>query len=229
MKKLIDGLYIIPGLVNMYLAKMAGGWTLIDTGFPKSEDKTIQSIRSVGMEPEDIRHMVLTHCHVDHVGGAAALKRASGATTYAHQDDVAIIQGERGFRPVKPSPGLRNRVLGTLITKIVPKVEPTHVDVTLESGRPLPFADDVSVVHIPGHCQGQVALLWARDGGVLIAADACVNRKGLQYAVVNEDIGEARRSLEKLSKLEFEIACFGHGDPILSGASGEFRRTWLPA
>ena len=61
--KLIDGLYLMPGIVNVYLLDAPGGLTLVDTGFPRDTSKILASIGALGRRPEDLRHIVLTHAH----------------------------------------------------------------------------------------------------------------------------------------------------------------------
>ena len=74
-----------------------------------------------------------------------------------------------------------------------------------------------------------MAFLWPEHGGVLIAADAAANVFGLGLSPVYEDLDEGRRSLGKLAGLDFEVACFGHGKPIPSGASRRFAQKWPAA
>jgi hypothetical protein len=61
---------------------------------------------------------------------------------------------------------------------------------------------------------------------VLIAADACSNLPRLGLSLGYEDLEEGRRSLLKLSALDFQVACFGHGKPILKDAGLKFKRLW---
>ena len=77
----------------------------------------------------------------------------------------------------------------------------------------------------PGHCAGQVALLW-QGGRLLICADVCSNVLGLGGPIAFEDAGEGRRSQRRLAGLDFQAACFGHGRPIVSGAAQRLRRAF---
>ncbi len=224
----LPGLYIIPGLVNVYLLETVNGDALIDTGFPGSADKILAALKSIGKTPQDVRHILLTHAHPDHVGSAAALKQATGATIYAHAIDAPLIEGTAPRRAGYAAPGLRNYLMTKILLSTLPKVEPTKVDSLVAAEEKLPFADDVVAIHAPGHCAGQVALLWNRHGGVLFTADACINRGGLQLTAAVEDLETTRRTLTKISALDFEVACFGHGPPIMHGASLAFRNIWPP-
>ena len=228
MTQIVDGLYMVSGLVNVYLLATQDGYALIDTGFPGSAEKILKALKSVNVAPTEVRHMVLTHAHPDHIGSAAALKQATGATVYAHAEDAPIIEAGTGFRSVVATPGLRNRIMTKILSGRVAKVDATPVDHLIADGQSLPFDPDLVVVHIPGHCLGQVALLWKKHGGVLLTADACINRGGLKLTAAVEDEELTRLSLAKLAGLDFEIACFGHGKPINVDAHNHFKRTWLP-
>ena len=226
-KPIIDGLAMLPGLVNSYVMDGPGGSVLIDTGFPGAAPKILAGIRALGKRPEDIRHILLTHAHPDHIGGAAALKRATGAQIYIHAVDAPIVETGGPFRPTGTAPGLRNLIFKTLVLGWVKRVEPTAVDHRLEGGRGVPFDDDLRAIHIPGHCAGQLAFLWRRAGGVLFTADACVNMRGMQIPAAVEDYARAQVDVRMLAALPFEIACFGHGPPIMGGADTVLRKRWL--
>lgn len=223
-----DQLYILRGLVNVYLMETDDGLALIDTGFRSSGDKILAALAALGRRPDEIRHIVITHAHPDHMGSAAQLKRATGAQVYAHAIDAPIIETGTGFRRGKPAPGWRNFLLVHLLLRRTLKkpFEPTHVDHLIEDGIPLPFAPDLVPIHTPGHAAGQVSLLWRRDGNLLFTADACINIRGLDVAAAHEDIAETLRSLRKLCTFDFDKAVFGHGPPILARADEAFRRKW---
>ncbi len=227
-KLVVEGLYLLPGLVNVYLMRTSDGFALIDTGFPKSAEKILNAIKALAIEPSEVKHIVLTHGHPDHIGSAAALKQATGATVYAHALEAPIIQAGKGFRKAYASPGVKNWIMTQILLRLITKVDPTEVDKFIADGESLPFDKDLVAIHIPGHCSGQLAFLWKRHGGVLFTADACINQKGMRLTAAVEDLEETRRSLAKLSGYTFKTACFGHGEPILEGADEAFRREWLP-
>jgi glyoxylase-like metal-dependent hydrolase (beta-lactamase superfamily II) len=201
------------------------GLTLVDTGVSGSADKILAAIRELGKQPSDVRQILVTHAHPDHIGSLATLKRATGAKVYAHSLDAPIVRSGAGFRPLTPAPGLIVGILFRLFIKQpFPTVDGTGVDVEVNDGDELPIGGGLKVVHIPGHCKGQVAFLRARNGGLLFAADACANIPRLGWSLGYEDFEEGKRSLAKLSALTFDVACVGHGKAISKGAAGRFRQ-----
>ena len=196
-----------------------------EEGLPGSADKIVQAIKALGKKPSDVRHIVLTHAHPDHIGGLAALKKATGAEAYMHALDAPIAEFGRGFRPMKPAPGFKTGVLFRLFVRMKP-VEGATIDHRIVDGQQLPFAPDLTAIHVPGHCAGQIALLWRQHGGVLFAADACSNMMGLGWSLGYEDFEQGRSSLKKLAALRFNTACFGHGKAILHEAAARFREKW---
>ena len=83
----------------------------------------------------------------------------------------------------------------------------------------------IEVIHVPGHCAGQVALLW-RPGRMVFAGDVCMNIMGLGDPVGFENLEEGHASQRKLASLSFDAAGFGHGGPIARDASTRFRNKW---
>ena len=221
-----DGLHLIPvGTVNVFLIDAPDGLVLIDTGLPNSADAILGAMQSLGKAPADLRHIVLTHAHPDHIGSLAALVRATGAETWMHPLDAPIAERGSGFRPMKPAPELLKALMFLLFVRSNATVEPARIDHLVEDGDILPIAGGLTVIHVPGHCAGQVALL-SRDRGVLFAADACANLLGLGGPIGYEDLEEGRRSQRKLAGFDFQTACFGHGKAILANAANRFRQTW---
>ena len=231
-EQVVPGLYQIPfGVVNSFYIDDPDGGVLIDTGFPGNDEKILGALRELGKQPSDVKHLLLTHTHADHIGNAAALRKTTGAQTYMHPLDAPITEAGTGFRPMKPAPGLLNTLFATFVhVRIVVfkmHVEPCPIDQRVENGEMLPIAGGIRAIHAPGHCAGQLCFLWEQHGGVLLAADTCGNGKGLEYSIAYEDIELGTRTLGELAKLEFQAAVFGHGKPIRENAAARFRERWL--
>ena len=214
------------GPVNTYILDSSDGCVLIDTGVPGKAEKILAGIEKAGKCVSDIRHIILTHAHPDHIGSFAALKKRTHAKAYMHPADTQIAIAGTGFRPLKAAPGLLRGIMFKLCIARG-SVEGAPIDYDVENGDVLPGG--LQVIHVPGHCAGQIALLWPHRGGVLIGADVCANIMGLGLSLGYEDLELGRCSLRELSALNFQIACFGHGKPILRDASRRFRELWLPS
>jgi glyoxylase-like metal-dependent hydrolase (beta-lactamase superfamily II) len=199
--------------------------TLIDSGYPGSSERILAAVRKLGRDPTKIRHIIATHCHADHAGGLADLKRATGAQTYAHPEDADLIGQGHGIRSLTPGPTVLGKILFKLVVANAPvEYPPAQIDHELIDGQTLPWLQDARVIHAPGHCQGQICLLWPPGGGVLFAADSAAHIGGLNHMICHEDFSMAQTTLSELSRLEFARAVFGHGRPIGKRAHLRFRK-----
>ena len=223
-KPVTEGLHLIPaGAVNVYLIDGPDGLTLIDTGFPDGEAKIRKGLASLGKSVAEIRNILVTHAHVDHVGGLAALQKESGARTWMHGADAPIAASGGPFRPMRPSPDLLGKVMFKLFVKPGATVAPARTDQIVSDGDHIPVAGGIAVIHAPGHSAGHVAYLW-RD--VLFVGDACMNQLGFRLSIGYEDLATGRVSLRRLGAYDYDIACFGHGAPLVGQASRKFRKRW---
>ena len=212
------------GLVNSYLLATEDGLLLIDSGYPNSADKIFAAVREAGYDPSNIRHLLLTHMHIDHAGSAAEVRRRTGARTYAHPLDAPLIETGVGMRPdTTRSPGLVEALVYFFYIKgHDTSYEPLPVDQLLEDGQVLPLAGGLEVIHAPGHCAGQVVLLLRQDK-LLIAADICSHTLGLGESVVNEDHALAQQTILRVADYPFERAVFGHGDALTERANQQLK------
>ena len=96
-----------------------------------------------------VRHILLTHAHVDHVTGVAAARRALGAPVYLHRDDLFLYEGAVQ----------QGALFGVSVEP------PPPVDVFYTAGQVIPFGHyEVRPHHTPGHCPGGVCLQVGRTG-----------------------------------------------------------------
>jgi glyoxylase-like metal-dependent hydrolase (beta-lactamase superfamily II) len=210
--------------VNAFLIAGEDGLALVDSGLPKRKDTILGTVAGIARQPADLKHILITHYHVDHMGSLADLKDASDAKSYVHPADSPIVRGD------EPQPGpnrssLLGKLVGPLAERLSPEPRAATVDEEVQDGEELPIAGGIKVVHTPGHTPGHLAfLLPAKD--VLFVGDAAANILGLRvppnpYTV---DPHQARESIRKLAALEFDVACFGHGRVLKGEANLKFRR-----
>lgn len=207
------------GDVSAYLVETAAGRVLVDTGFAHTLDDLREWLGAVGGPAPSL--ILLTHAHPDHAGGAAALRAEWGVPVAMHPVDAALVRAGSGGRPMVAGPDCDAETLARINGGL--RVEPVEVDVELRDGQTVPGFDELRVRHAPGHCAGQVVVM-VESAGVLVAADAASNRTELRLPRVAEDYELAAATFARLgAELDFEVAVFGHGDPVEGGAVVAFR------
>ena len=225
-KRVIEGVHVIPmGRANAFLIEGDDGLTLIDAGFPAKEATLFEAVRGLGHSLDQLKHLIFTHHHSDHIGSAAAIVRQTGARTYMHPLDIPMAESGGPFRPMSPAPGVLRQLMCRLFYNHNERVAPVAIDQPLIDGDIVPIAGGIDVIHIPGHCAGQVALLW-RPGRMLFAGDVGMNLMGIGDPVGFESLQDGRASQRKLASLSFDGAGFGHGAPIAHDACTGFRNKW---
>jgi glyoxylase-like metal-dependent hydrolase (beta-lactamase superfamily II) len=203
---LAEGIDVVEGLWvgNAYLVRGADGLLLVDSGTPGSAKRILASIEGIGAEPGDLRTIVLTHWHPDHMGSAAELRRLTGARIAIHELDAPVLAGRE--RPAKG-----RRTMGLLLR--VFRVAPVVADLTVGSGDVL---GGLEVIHVPGHTAGSIAL--RRADGIVFSGDALLgDRQGRLRppdAGLSLDPERASASAAELRSLASPLLLPGHGAPV---------------
>lgn len=217
-----DAWLLALGNANVVLLRNGSELVLFDAGFPGHEQVVFNAIAALGMQRSDLKHLVFTHGHPDHIGSAAAILRETRATTWMHAADALLAETCGPFRLMTRAPGLLHSLVYKLVWKPEARMEPFAIDHHMVNGDVLPVAGGLKVIGTPGHCAGQVAFLW-RGERLLIGGDVFMNLFGLADPVGFEDEAEGRRSQRKIAALQFDAAAFGHGSAITSNASDRVR------
>ncbi|GLY65898.1 MBL fold metallo-hydrolase [Amycolatopsis taiwanensis] len=207
---------------QLYLWHDADRLTLIDAGPPGSAAAIAEAIRGLGFSLDKVTSIVLTHFHIDHAGSAAELRELSGAEVLAHAGDVPFLQGKAPPRPVLED---WERPLFEQVTAESPDIAPpwpTPVDRALTGGEVLDFGDGARVLSVPGHTDGSIAVHLPKHRA-LFTGDTIANVNRVMLGTFNLDKGKTIESMRSLAELEVDLACFGHGDPIVSGAGERLR------
>jgi glyoxylase-like metal-dependent hydrolase (beta-lactamase superfamily II) len=206
------------GHVHAFLLDAGGELSLVDTLFESDARLVLGEISRLGRRPSDLKRIAITHGHRSHLGGLAALKRASGATVYAHEWEADIVSGDRRAQPVTLLPKQSLRLLpfqlGLWLNR--PKHVPCPVDESLSDGDAF---GPLQVLHAPGHSPGHLSFHWP-ERGFLIVGDAIATWPELcaGWRAFNLNKRQHRASLQRLAALEPRLVGVGHGEPIVERA-----------
>ncbi len=223
LREVIDGLYQVRTRGSRaYLALDGDDITLIDTGGPGSGVRILRAVEELGRQPDEITTIVITHCHLDHVGGLPELQGWIPARTGVHLAEAGHLESEEPL----PTP-FSHPLLARLCEPFLLRNDPgaARVDVRLQDDDVLPVLGGMRVVHAPGHTAGSISLHFPERGALLVgdAMQFKFGRLMLPNRFFTQDLGEAVRSVQKLAALDFETLCFSHFRPILAGADSRVR------
>jgi glyoxylase-like metal-dependent hydrolase (beta-lactamase superfamily II) len=208
---------------NAYLIDGDDGLTLVDVGRSKAVGLLLNAITDLGHDPADLRRIVLTHAHPDHVQGAPELRERTGARVLIHAADAAWLADGRVPEDGRSGAGAR-RFDGLKAGQWTP----FKPDATLEDGELIGGADGLRVIHTPGHSPGHIALLHEPTRTVLVG-DAVFHTGRLGYGPDHFAADPAGRAVGAARiPGDVEAVGFGHGAP-LAGSGAEAFRTFLAA
>jgi glyoxylase-like metal-dependent hydrolase (beta-lactamase superfamily II) len=214
-------------ICNSYLVLNADGTvSLIDTGMPGDAKRILDyMVIRTGHQPTDLKTIILTHCHVDHVGSASELKRLTGANVLIHKDDAGYLAGREKLPPTKGIVGLVLRMV--MKSHVFETIEP---DLILNDGDKV---GDLDVVHVPGHTPGSIAL-QDKNRKIIFVGDALNFSDNKVQGPTGElalrywwNLESAKRSVGRISKLEFDMMLSGHGTPLKSNTKAIVRNFYL--
>jgi len=223
MKELAPGLYSLGhgkgGHVHAFLIEARGELSLVDTLFEGDARLVLDAVRRLGRSPTDIDRIAITHGHRSHLGGLAELKRATGATVYAHRWEADIVAGDRRAQAVSILPHQSLKLipfqLGLWLDR--PRHTPCPVDELLDEGDSF---GPLQVMHSPGHSPGHLTFWWP-ERRFLIAGDGIATWPNLcaGWKAFNLNHVQHKASLGRLASFDALLVGVGHGDPITENAA----------
>lgn len=198
--KVADGVHMVGGAdltdprdCLCYLVEGDQARVLIDAGAGPSAGRILDMVQKVCTARPT--HLLLTHAHIDHAGGAAEIKRRCGCEVLIHPDDAETLIAGDAVRSAANWYGL--------------ELEPLQPDVLVEDGHALALEPgrDLKLVHTPGHTPGSLAA-WCQAGEFKVLFGQDVH--GPFSPAFGSDIKAWRQSMQGLLELEADILAEGH-------------------
>lgn len=237
MPELIPGVHLVDisppsfgpgGPMNLCLLVAEGRATLVDAGLPGVSTPLLAYLGEIGLTPQAIKRVIITHHHIDHVGGLPEIIALTEAEVWAHKEDASLIDGSTP-RPAVPPERLEARLAllpaeareaAAARMKQMAAVPGVPIDLRLVGGEELNLLGGVQILHTPGHTAGHL-VLYLPAASLLIAGDLMRYQEGViresppDFAL---DPAQALASARSTVHLSFERFVGYHGGYVLSGA-----------
>ena len=212
-----------PGLVNSYLLEDQGGVTIVDAGAPGYWNELPRELAGLGRTIDDVKAVVLTHAHSDHIGFAERIRKERGVPVKVHVDDVPLTKTPatpKRTGTIKPLAALR--FIAFALTHGMSRIPPILEVATFTDGETIDVPGRPRVIHVPGHSDGSAALhVTSRDtifvGDAFVTLDVMSGATGPRIGPFNADARRAFDSLARLDHLDARLVLAGHGAPWTGG------------
>ncbi|MBS7652952.1 MBL fold metallo-hydrolase [Candidatus Bathyarchaeota archaeon] len=185
--------------LKVYLLDCLEGLILFDTGYMPEDIEAIgREIKALGRDWRDIRLILLTHRHGDHIGNLARLKELTGADVASGEGEMRDIEAETG---VKVDKGLRH-------------------------GDYIGLCGGVEAIHVPGHTVGNLSFYLFRQKAIIAGDTIFGDDHGNLYPPPEKysvDAEIARKELKRLLFYDFDILLLSHGRNLLGDAKRRVR------
>jgi glyoxylase-like metal-dependent hydrolase (beta-lactamase superfamily II) len=205
--------------INVYLISTPQGPVLVDSAAPGMFRWLVKSLRKLGIAPEQLAGVIVTHFHIDHVGTAMALQKC-GVPVYALSTEIPIMMGDA---PHSGYGGTAGNFLLMAEQLVFGKLSFRGVQ-SLSAGQKI-FGTEWRVVAAPGHTPGSLAL-YNENTGDLLSGDTLVSDFGCPRANLSLFTADRERLIESalnLMNLEPKYIHPGHGKtlPLLAYAKAQ--------
>jgi len=205
------------GFGHAYLVRSQRNWILVDAGSARQEKAFIRHLAQQKISAQEIKLIVITHVHFDHVGSLKAIKALCGCPVAVHEKEGQLLS--KGIVAIPPGTNLFGKTASCLGKLMKPffrfsAVEPEVIiseDFSLE-----PYGIPGSIIPTEGHTEGSLSVLLS--SGEAFVGDLAANHLPFELGPIlppfAASVPELLRSWEKLLSFGPTIICPGHGKPF---------------
>jgi glyoxylase-like metal-dependent hydrolase (beta-lactamase superfamily II) len=224
---------LADSLVNIYVVEEAGQLTVVDAGMPALYRPFAAALATINRSISDVRAVLITHGHPDHIGLAERLRTEAGATIWVHNADALLL---RDPRHIMANSKNERSVFPYLLKRPAAFRIPIHLARTggftarpilsvsiFQGGETLDVPGEPRVIATPGHTRGSSSFVFGArrvlfTGDALVTADGMTGRIGptIVSRAFTNDSQQAITSLDALADLDIDVMLPGHGEPITS-------------
>ncbi|BAB65885.1 MBL fold metallo-hydrolase [Sulfurisphaera tokodaii] len=191
--------------VKAFLIETDEGNILVDTGTPGS-GKTLQNYL------KDVKYIIFTHSHVDHIGGASEIRGLTNAEFCIHEKGKEYLEKGLIRKPVVHSLGLK--IVFPLFSLFSRGLKPTKVDCTLKDEEEI--VKGVKVLYTPGHTDDSISLYLEPINSVIVGDMLQGRGNYLTYPQIYENMGEMIKSVQRVLDLKPSFIYVSHGKSMNS-------------
>ncbi len=222
-----DSVHVVTGTnVNWAIVTEGDAVTLVDAGYPNDAGAVLESIAAVGRRPQDVVAVLLTHAHLDHMGGIPRLVAGFGTPVMTGAEEARHATREylEQITPLQMLAQCRRlsgaRWVAATVRAVLPHARMALEDVVaVDPGAPLDLPGGLVAIPTPGHTRGHTSFLLPSTG-VLFSGDALVTGHPLSQrgpgpqklpSVFNHDEAGVAAAIEGLAAVPADTLVPGHG------------------
>lgn len=186
----------IPGITNrgflgycsVTLFQLQGKWALFDTGHQADRQILLDALAQQGLNPEDIRHVIISHLHFDHILNLPLFRQA----------EIYISQAELDYAENVSRGSKQDPAIFDLWPELIKdrKIHSFQGELQLDEA--------FRLLHLPGHTPGCLALFYSGPETVAICGDVIKNAWEAQTrrsTMIKGDANDAKNSIEKILQI----------------------------
>jgi glyoxylase-like metal-dependent hydrolase (beta-lactamase superfamily II) len=205
---------------NCYLLNYGQGLALVDTGLGLGVDDIVANIRASGLDPRSLTHILLTHTHLGHWGGAARIRGLTGAEIWAPELGRYWMEHVDQDHTVE-----QNLVHGRWPRTL--DARPCTPDHTFADGHEIRLGkESIRAIGIQGHTKDSTCFLWEHGGRRALFTGDVVFYSGM-IGLINAEgssLDDYRRDIEKLADLQIDLLLPGHSVFVLRNGQKHINR-----